>query len=370
MQQKQNLYFKQKIIMTRYKILWSVWVLWAVMLLWTANANQVRLDPYEVVKLTPENTEQYYSDINLGDSEIAWCKWESWGSLWFRSSERFVTLWACVAQWHIRMATFYGPYDVWHTDDSVRWCMWSSGRCDFAVATKTDEKLYYGDVLENVPDEGLTMEWIHGYLTDEAVFVYNFNTPFLYFDNQPKGEIDVQINTELDMYTSQDPEFNIENGWSVQSDWQDIYVKWQERDHLFYKFAFDKVEMTRQGKNFDSKEWLKDYLENSAFFEKLWFSEQEKQNSLWYMYDVLEDSPNYYLTILEEDAINNLVNYDISKEPEELIRRYYVVYPTKNEVNTVGWLNFPDNVDISDDKYTIKDYGEIYMKNGMFPSWK
>ena len=381
MKQKQNLNNK-KIKMSK---LTSVKILSALFLsgiaLSFANASQ------STEEITPEKAQDAWygaSDIMDPEAHGMWdidpCTWESfeqdieWLDQWQIWSERdsvesgrlFNHLAWCIAEERIEMATFYGPYTLEDSpSDSDRNCR----SCRLAMATSTDESQYFADIEESIPGEWIEMEWIFDTLADEALFSAEFNTPFLYFVNQPEWEIDVTLNSNQNEYTSQRPEFNKERGWEVESDGEDIYVEWEQTDSLFYELSFDKVELTRNGKNFDNKEDLVDYLKNSKFFDKLWFSEEEKENSLNEILPRIEESPNYYLTVLEEEAIEDIVEYDFSKEPDELIRRYFVVYPTVTEVKTEWGLEFPDEEEVSENDYVVKDYGEIYMKDGMFPSW-
>jgi hypothetical protein len=129
-----------------------------------------------------------------------------------------------------------------------------------------------------------------------------------------------------------------------------------------------RIDLSRNGTNFDSKEALTAFLEESTFFESLHMTNEEKQNSLDYLLPRLPDSPNYYLTVLTDDAVNSLSQLSVSPKPEQLVRTYYAIYPTKVPVQVDGSLEFPDTFD--ERVPTVKEYGEIIVKPDMYVFWK
>lgn len=147
-----------------------------------------------------------------------------------------------------------------------------------------------------------------------------------------------------------------------------LTVDGSKQKQLFYELAMSKIDLSRSGINFASKESLEAYLKHSDFFSRLHMNDKEKQNSLEYLLPRLSDSPNYYLTILSDDAIKSLSNLTVTPVPEQLVRTYYAVYPTVSPVKTEGELQYPSAFDQS--KPTVKEYGEIIVKPEMYVFWK
>ncbi|MBS8121970.1 hypothetical protein [Candidatus Vampirococcus lugosii] len=327
----------------------------------------------KMLDINQEEAEKHdlYKNKKLTDYHIDRCKSGNSSLLGSTSGSTFVTLVSCVAQGHISGATFKGPYEIDGVDRSgERRCNSTDpnyiGKCGHGVSQNLPET-YSAEVLYNIPGNKIAIKGFKN--TGSPNVGGTYNTPFLYLENQPEGKIDITINSKRDNYSSQRPDFNIENGWSVLNDNGNMFVELKKVDYLFYLLDFERIELTRNGKNFDSKDELTNYLINSDFFQKLGFDEEQKENSLDYILPTIQDSPNYYLTVLTKESIQNIVNYEFSEEPEKLIRRYFAIYPTLNPVKTSGGLQFPEIIEY-DNEYIIKDFGEIYLKNGMLPIWK
>ncbi len=194
----------------------------------------------------------------------------------------------------------------------------------------------------------------------------SFNSPTLYFKNNPQGKIKVKINSEFGVYKNQKPEFNTKNGWEVESDGKNISVNNKKTDNLFYELGLKKVNLSRNGKNFNSQEDLKNFLKTSEFFEKLGFNKTEKENSLKYVLPRLPESNNYYLTILENPK--TVTQLEITPKAK-IIQKYFVIYPTTIPVKTFGELVYPEKISKSEE-FAVKNYGEIIVKPEMFVIWE
>ena len=337
------------------------------------------------------------------DSELDWYdQGDLWSDYGWPSNKFLIELWKCVAQvdtvdkvywdWG-RRDSYHSNRDMSDTSSSLRTCSGCSAEVEMIETremteeqvTKTDGVEFFA-TAEELWDESYEwwseMEWqlVDRELVDgkeevttieeyiETVTTDSFNTPFVYIENAPEWELEITMESDRDEYTAQDPEFNKENGWEVEIEGDNKYVEWEEVEELYYELKVNGVEITREGKNFGSKEELLEYMEESDFFDNLWLDEREKENSINAIQPKLPESENYYLTVLEEEAIEEIVNYEFSKEPEELIRRYYAVYPTENKVASTWEFNFPDEEEVDRD-YVVKDYGEIVIKEDMIPLW-
>jgi hypothetical protein len=201
----------------------------------------------------------------------------------------------------------------------------------------------------------------------QTVMSPSFNSPFIYFE-VPDGAYNVSLDSHWDMYQSVTPAFTAGSGWDVDVKDGQAVVNGDAYEHLFYELAMHRIDLTRNGINFSSKEELVAFLEDSNFFENLHMSEVEKQNSLAYLVPKLEASPNYYLTILDSAAIESLSQITVAPTPEQLVRTYYAVYPTITPVKTTGGLEYPS--DYNHESPVVKEYGEIIVKPEMYVFWK
>lgn len=194
-----------------------------------------------------------------------------------------------------------------------------------------------------------------------------FNSPFIYLE-VPDGQYIVTLDSEWDQYQSVSPEFTQESSWSVNVTQADMYVGDEVKDHLFYELGMHRIDLERNGLNFETKEALIAYLQDSDFFAKLNMSEVEKSNSLGYLVPKLPESENYYLTVLSDEAIAALSKITVTPAPDNLVRTYYAVYPTSSAVKTEGGLEFPGALNVTGS--TVKEYGEIIVKPEMYVFWK
>ena len=213
-----------------------------------------------------------------------------------------------------------------------------------------------------------TLNGYANYITvnyNDSFYVDLQNTPFLYLQNPPNGNISVNIDSERNKYYPK-PDFNQENGWLVESKDDKLSVNGEEKDNLFYELETSKITLNRNGKNFSSKDEIIDYLNNSDFLTKLGFSEEEKNNSLEYFIPKLkesEDNNYYYLTILSDKSVENISTLSINPKPDNIVRQYFAVYPTPVPVKTNGEFKFPENK--TTNEFTAKETGEFLVEEPM-----
>ena len=231
----------------------------------------------------------------------------------------------------------------------------------------SDYWTYSWQLLWKKNNDYISIKWSQN-VTTKTLTTPTFNSPFIYFKNQPVWNIKVSINSEWNEYTSTKPEFNIKNWWNLNSDWKNVSIDWKKTDNLFYELAVKKIELSRNWKNFSSKKELVDFLKTWDFFDKLWFSKEQKENSLNYILPKVKDSKNYYLTILDNESINNISKLDINPTPENLVRKYFAIYPTNLPIKTNWNLIYPNlNSNIW---YTVEENWEFYIDDNMFVLWK
>ena len=203
-----------------------------------------------------------------------------------------------------------------------------------------------------------------------AEFTLAFNSPFIYFEGVDDGSYQVRIDSHSIDYAT-DPSFNAQDGWDVEVRNKRLGVGDKDVDHLFYELETPRVTLSRNGKNFESREALVNYLENSDFFDRLGLDQKQKQNSLGYVLENLIDKPYYYLTVLDTESVEELSQLsvtDSSGEPVETLRKYFTVYPSFVPVETTGGLVFPE-IEQSDDPL-VKEYGELIVKPHVTVFWK
>ena len=195
-------------------------------------------------------------------------------------------------------------------------------------------------------------------------------SPFIYFYNAPEGEVTVRLDSQLDSYAPL-PAFNQESGWDLTVKDSALYLDDTAIDHVFYELALNKIALTRNGRNFESKDEVITYLKNSDFLTKLGFSEQEKNNSLGYLIPEIEaaaDSEYYYLTILEDESIAESGTLTVTPTPDKIDRKYFAVYPSAAPVVTTGDFAFPPVEPI--EGFTVKETGEFLINQSMFVFFK
>lgn len=215
-----------------------------------------------------------------------------------------------------------------------------------------------------------------GYNAPNTVTTYSIQvfwekpSPFIYFYNAPEGEIDVTVDSQLDSFAPL-PAFNQDNGWDLTVKDSVLSLDGTEVDHVFYELALNKIALTRNGRNFASKDEVIEYLTDSDFLTRLGFSEQEKNNSLNYLIPKIEeasDNEYYYLTVLEEDSIAESSNLTVTPTPDKIDRKYFAVYPSSVPVTTTGDFVFPEVEEVKG--FTVKETGEFLINSSMFVFFK
>lgn len=235
--------------------------------------------------------------------------------------------------------------------------------------TITEKPEYSGNLIQATSDKiiisGTKKE------IEKRIISPSFNSPNIYLENAPEGKIYLEIKSDWGTYENQKPNFNLKNGWEVEVKNEELRVKNEAVDHLFYELGLKKVELNRNGRNFESQESLVAFLENSEFFARLGFNETEKANSLGYILPKIQEqnTPYYYLTILSDKGINEISELDITPMPEKLVRKYFAIYPSQVQIRTSGDLIYPA-VSAETDAYTIKEYGEILVTPEMYVFWE
>lgn len=194
-----------------------------------------------------------------------------------------------------------------------------------------------------------------------------YNTPFVYFSNPPQGAISVSLNSKLNSYLPK-PSFNKNNGWDLIGDSKkgSVYLDGKEQKHLFYELAMNSITINRNGQNFNSKESITSFLNNSSFFDKLGFSKEQKENSLGYVLQKLnetKDTKYYYLTILDKNSVSDVSELNIKPKPNKIIRSYFAIYPSDVPVKTTGGFVFPKIE--KESGFTVKETGELLIPNDM-----
>ena len=180
------------------------------------------------------------------------------------------------------------------------------------------------------------------------------------------------LTSALDRYLPE-PAFNQKNGWIVDVKAGQVFLDNKKQDMLFYELAVNKITLNRNGRNFNSKEEVISFLQNSDFLNKLSFSEVEKKNSLNYFIPKINESPDknfYYLTVLNESAIDEISQLKIDPKPERINMKYFAIYPTPVPVASTGEFIFPSIVSTDTKNYTVDVTGEFLVDSSMTVLWK
>lgn len=206
---------------------------------------------------------------------------------------------------------------------------------------------------------------IKGRTQGPRITTSQFNSPFIYFDDAPDGVYSVSLSSAADKYRS-DPEFNQDKGWNVRVEEGSIHYDNALYDHLFYELDVPSVTLNRNGRNFETKESLYEFLESSDFFDQLGMYHHQAQNSLDYVKNNLADGEFYYLTVLSQEAVDAISQVDISTKGKSLVvgRKYFALYPSPVKVKSTGELIYPDLGPVE-----VEEYGEILIKNNMEVFW-
>lgn len=241
---------------------------------------------------------------------------------------------------------------------------------NWTQCTKVIPPYYSGQLLSNFKVKGL----YNVNQTDTVIVNYHKFwgglTPFVYLYNAPDGEVAVTLDSTLDRFTAE-PSFTRSAGWDVSIINGELLVENQRVDHLYYELELPRIELTRNGRNFDSRKALVSYLNESDFLTRLGLSEIEKANSLGYINEAVYAEPEsnyYYLTVLDEETIRDTSSLQVIPAPETMVRQYFAVYPTRVPVTTSGDFVFPKTVEPSG--FMVKETGEFLLNDKIFVTFK
>jgi len=304
-------------------------------------------------------------------SYIGWCKnpttfIDIFGG-WYNSWTMFDAINTCVANKKVYSA-------VWSPNIFTQWnkyewkwvCAKKKRDCRLTVKKISDVNLDW-KLIEKKDYDRISIKW-----TKENIYKtinsWKFNSPFIYFKNAPEWKFSVELNSKFDNYKAV-PKLNKNNSWEWIIKNDKFIIDNKESKNLFYELELNKVTLNRNWKNFSSKEELINYLTKSDFFEKMWFTKEQKKNSLNYLLPKIKESPNYYLTILSSDSIENISKLKFSKKPDEFVRKFFAIYPTKTKVKTTGELIFPE-AEIKTNSFKVIETWEILVNPDMFVFWK
>lgn len=277
--------------------------------------------------------------------------------------------WGCF--WH-GFANYCEAQGIWYGVDRSRWTeAWDNESFSFMLKKGSGEKTYSGRKLGKQDGRYVSLAGAgEAKTTGVSITIPNFNSPFVYLENAPAGKVSVSVDSEWDLFTAQAPAFNRADGWNLDSDGKSVTLGGEGASSLFYEIALSKVELSRNGRNFASKEELVSFLKNGGFYESMGFTADEKADSLGYVLGKIpEGSANYYLTVMDPSSVSKVSDLSVSPAPERLDRRYFAVYPTDVPVKTSEDLSYPAPAPASSG-FVAKEHGEIVVTDSMSVLWK
>lgn len=273
----------------------------------------------------------------------------------------------CVANDVIVKALFENPvspmfpspgYSLGTSHNGEWGCMFATSGCNIRTYSSLTSTTYSQTLLSKTP-QLLAVQGTQGSGTTntDSGFTSIYNSPFIYFKNPPANPVTVKLSSLLNEYTPK-PAFTSEYAWT------DTFTNESE---LFYELQIPAITLSRAGQNFSSKAELVAYLETGDFFDRMHFTELQKQNSLGYIVPKIPtDSPNYYLTILSPESIADISQLDISSNPV-IERNFFAIYPSAVSVATTDALQFPEQAPQSD-AFTVTELGEVLV-DSMVINW-
>lgn len=302
--------------------------------------------------------------------------WSAW------SQGKFYQSLSCVNHGYTRQILFTGPYHPRayskvtsrYSNSYINGCGNTSGNsvgfpynwCTIKMYVK--QGAYKGRFKSKTKYKHITMT---GELESKPDRTMKFYTPYIYVNNANNQDINLIINSNWNQYSNIEPDFNQKNGWNLKAN-NNQFVDAENNktyDHLYYELGMKQISLVRQGQNFSSSVELFSFLNESNFFNKLGLTETQKQNAISSVKKDLPESQNYYLTILDSEAIADISELSISPVPEQVIRKYFAVYPTLLPVATNGDLSYPETEEITN-KYTLLETGEIIVQPNIYVIWK
>lgn len=316
------------------------------------------IDPYMCL-----NMDQFFETCppyGNGFTQYGRCGMTS-GATWGPPGKPSTTAWGTWTSWWKGLSDYCMKEGYWSDSNASRLPdVNTSATIRFTIAGTAGDKTYDSAILKSDPTM-LSVEGLESTTRGRGARTLTsptFNSPFIYLRNQV-GEVAIKLRSVWNQYQSQQPAFNQAAGWVVSE---------AREEPLFYELGLKEVTLSRQGRVFMSKDELVDYLVYGDFFDRLGFSATEKENSLGYLLPKLSTAPYYYLSILSDEAVSAISIPEIEPQPDTFVRRYFAVYPTQSPVLVSGDLNFPSVV--SDEGFTVRDYGEIIVTPDMFVLWQ
>ncbi len=244
---------------------------------------------------------------------------------------------------------------------------------EYMKCTKTIPASYTTSVLNNYSLRGVYTAPSATTVTAASDSTWNDPSPYLYFYNAPVGTVSASLDSSLDIFSPK-PAFTRTATWDVVvSIDKKLQVADAGVDHLFYRLAIDTITLSRNGRNFETKEELLSFIASSDFLDTMGFSEVEKANSLKTITEDVHRSPEseyYYLTVLDDSSVHDLSDLVIDPEPTELVRRYFAVYPSSVPVKTEGDIVFPEIKSVANGEYYVKETGELLLTNNTVVKFK
>jgi hypothetical protein len=270
--------------------------------------------------------------------------------------------------WWVAFANYCTGLGLWESSNASQIQFGQDMQLTFTIASTPAQDIFSAEVIA-LGTDSIRMQGTRSSCQNCGGTVVSppFNSPFIYA-TLADGIYSIELDSEWDRYQSVTPAFTRAAAWDMTVKNGVMNVEGNEQHHLFYELAMHRIDLTRNGINFESKDALVQYLQESDFFSKLAMSETERENSLGYLIPNLPDSKNYYLTVLTDESVDALSSITVTPAPEKLIRTYYAVYPSTVPIKTSGGISFKQK-DVSGDS-VVKEYGEIIVKPEMYVFWK
>lgn len=310
--------------------------------------------------------------------------WSVWSVNWNKVSISRKSYWAniskqCSEKW-------YWTISPWCLNTLACQVHSSNFNCQFKLKEKYVEKLsaiYWSEfdaanitnneytvTFEWFKNESYTDNWSKKLLWWQYAYINRWNnTPYIYSQwIKEMNWVNIELKSEKNNYFNLIPNFNVYNGRRFDIKDDKFLIDNKELDYLYYELETPEITFNRNWILFDWKEKIIEYLNNSDFFNKLWFNETEKNNSIIAIVKWLEDKNNkyYYLNLLSDSAMEDIVKNNINTDVK-VIRKYIGIYPTDNNIPNNWKFVFPTN-NISWEH--LKDYWEIIVNGNMMVFWE
>lgn len=268
--------------------------------------------------------------------------------------------------WWVGLANYCVENKFWKNSTAASVTNRAEQTLTFVVSSATEDA-YTAKLLEK-SKVNLRMQGSNKPVEDKTFVSPSFNSPFIYFKNFQDGAYRINIKTDGFSFQNVEPNFTDATGWDIDVRNQNISTNGQEIKHLYYEVNPSQITLTRNGKNFSSRDELIHFLNESDFFDNLLFTQEEKNNSLAYILPRIGNAKNYYLTILDRATVEEISQVEVIPQPEHVDRVYYAIYPTQNKVAVYGDLLYPERM--IDNKSRVQEYGELIVDSSLYVFWK